>query len=124
MTNEDYGKDDASSVAVDNPLGDNADGVVHVQKGMRALGIDGRYNLEKIDLRGIKEAPWVSPTCAACFYKPGPDPDGNQPAILVVLPQMVICSVFFTYICFTLPVGDACDSSLRKYGEWPTDHML
>lgn len=124
MADADGSTDDTGSAVVDNPIGGNDDGVVHVQKGMRALGVDGKYNLEKIDLRGIKEAPWVSPTCAACFYKPGPDPDGNQPAILVVLPQMVICSVFFTYICFTLPVGDACDSSLRKYGEWPTDHML
>jgi len=124
MADADDSTDDTGSAVVDNPIGGNDDGVVHVQKGMRALGIDGKYNLEKIDLRGIKEAPWVSPTCAACFYKPGPDPDGNQPAIFVVLPQMVICSVFFTYICFTLPVGDACDSSLRKYGEWPTDHML
>ena len=124
MADADDSTDDTGSAVVDNPISGNDDGVVHVQKGMRALGVDGKYNLEKIDLRGIKEAPWVSPTCAACFYKPGPDPDGNQPAILVVLPQMVICSVFFTYICFTLPVGDACDSSLRKYGEWPTDHML
>ena len=119
---------DDSEAKVENPLGE-ADvekqaSPLRVQKGMRALGIDGRYNLEKIDLRGIKQAPWVSPTCKACFYKPGPDPDGNQPAILVVFPQIVVCSVFFTYVCFSLPVGDACDSSLRKYGEWPTDHML
>ena len=95
-----------------------------VHRGMRALGVDGRYNLEKIDLRGIHAAPWVSPTWAACFYKPGPDPDGNQPAILVVFPQLIVCSVVFTYLCFSLPVGDGCDSSLRKHGEWPTDHML
>ena len=93
---DDDSKED--SVQVDNPLNANDDGRILVQKGMRALGIDGKYNLEKIDLRGIHPAPWVSSTCAACFYKPGPDPDGNQPAILVVVPQMVICSVVFPYI--------------------------
>jgi hypothetical protein len=131
-----------SDSVVDNPLNDveddppaeeaaasagtpaEDDGLQKVATGMRALGVDQRYNIEKVDLRGIKRAPWVSPSCRACFYKPGPDPDGNQPAIFVVFPQMICCSVFFTYICFALPVGDACDPELRKVGEWPTDHML
>lgn len=118
---------DADGSSVANPLSDTSDaagGTTKVYAGMRALGVDGRYNLEKIDLRGIHAAPWVSPTWAACFYKPGPDPDGNQPAILVVFPQLIVCSVLFTYLCFSLPVSDGCDSSLRKHGEWPTDHML
>jgi len=120
-------EEEDDGVATINPMeeGDEGeDGAMKVAAGMRALGVDRRYNIQKVDLRGIKHAPWVADTCRACFYKPGPDPTGGQPAILVLFPQFVACSVFFTYICFALPVGDACDPDLQKMGEWPTDHML
>ena len=111
--------------AADNAYGGGDKGLTKVKVGMRALGVDERYNIEKLDLRGVKKAPWISDTCKACFYKPGPDPDGNQPAILVLFPQFVGVSVFFTYICFALPVDDACDTaSTRGMGEWPSDHWL
>ena len=51
---------DDGEAEVQNPIGEvDAEEQAtpqRVQKGMRALGIDGRYNLEKIDLRGIKQA--------------------------------------------------------------------
>ena len=113
---------------VDNPMqsvdDDNDEPGAAAPQKMRALGVDARYNVEKLDLRGIPRAPWVSQSLGHCFSQPGPDPDGNQPAIFVIFPQMVFLSIVLTYSCFTLPVGDACDPDGKKYGEWPSDHYL
>jgi hypothetical protein len=70
-------EEEDDGVATINPMeeGDEGeDGAMKVAAGMRALGVDRRYNIQKVDLRGIKHAPWVADTCRACFYKPGPDP--------------------------------------------------